>query len=293
MVVAFVVLCLVWGSTWLVIKEGLKDLPVLSSAAYRFALAALIMVVAAGRLHRLEGGEPPPRRLALAMGSLNFAFSYGIVYWAETAIPSGLASVLWGVFPMIMAVMGHRFLPGERLDPARFGGFAIGLVGVVLLFAVDLRAIGAHALGLGGILLLSPMAAAIGQTIVKRAGGAHSAALLNRDAMVIGAALLWVAALATEDPFAVRWTSRALLSVGYLAAFGTVLTFGLYYWLLRWMPSGKLSVIAYITPALALWLGWLVGGEPLRTSTWIGTLLVFAGIALVMRRPARRGPRPE
>ena len=293
MIAAFVLLCLVWGSTWLVIKEGLRDLPVLSSAAYRFALAAAIMAVAAGRLHRLEGGDRPPRRLALAMGSLNFALSYGIVYWAETAIPSGLASVLWGVFPMIMAVMGHRFLPGERLDRARFSGFALGLVGVALLFAVDLRTIGAHALGLGGVLLLSPLAAAIGQTIVKRAGGRYSATLLNRDAMAVGAMLLWAAALVTEEPLAVRWTARAVWSVAYLAAFGTVLTFGLYYWLLRWMPSGKLSVIAYVTPALALWLGWLVDGEPLRASTWIGTLFVFAGIALVMRRPGRRGTSAE
>jgi drug/metabolite transporter (DMT)-like permease len=288
MVVAFVALCLVWGSTWLVIKEGLRDLPVLSSAAYRFALAAAIMAVAAGRLHRLEGGERPPFRLPIVMGTLNFAVSYGIVYWAETAIPSGLASVLWGVFQMIMALAGHWFLPGERLDVARFGGFAIGLVGVVLLFAIDLRSIGAHALALGGVLLLSPVVAAVGQTIVKRAGARYSATLLNRDALAVGAALLWIAAIATEDPFAVRWTTRALLSVAYLAAFGTVLTFGLYYWLLRWMPSGTLSVIAYVTPAIALWLGWLVEGEPLHASTWIGTLLVFAGIGLVMRRPSRR-----
>jgi drug/metabolite transporter (DMT)-like permease len=271
-----------------VIKEGLRDLPAFSGAAYRFTIAAAIFVVAARWLHRLEGGEQPPRRLVLAMGTLNFAVSYGIVYWAETVIPSGLASVLWGVFPMLMALSGHVFLPGERLDRRSFAGFVLGLVGVVVLFATDLRDIGPEALGLGALLLCSPLAATIGQTIIKRDGGRSSATLLNRNAMVLGAVLLWCAALIGEDPFAIAWTRRAVLSVAYLAAMGTVVTFGVYYWLLRWVPSNKLALIAYVTPALALWLGWALGGEALHPSTLAGTLLVFAGIALVVRRSAKR-----
>lgn len=284
MLVAFVVLCLIWGSTWLVIKEGLRDLSPFSGAAYRFTLAAAILAVAAPWLHRLEGGGRPPLRLVLAMGSLNFALSYGIVYSAETVIPSGLASVLWGVFPMVMALMGHRFLPGERLDARGLAGFSVGLFGVVVLFATDLRAIGPDALRLGAVLLLSPLAAAVGQTVIKREGGRSSATLLNRDGMLVGAVLLWGAALFSEDPLGVTWSRRALFSVTYLAAFGTVVTFGLYYWLLRYVPSSKLSLIAYVTPAAALWLGWLVDDEPLRVSTLIGTALVFGGVALVVRR---------
>ncbi len=291
--VAFAILCLIWGSTWIVIKEGLRDLPALSGAAYRFALAAAIFVVAARFLHRLEGGERPPLRLVLAMGMLNFAISYGIVYWAETVIPSGLASVLWGVFPMMMALSGHAFLPGERLDRRSLAGFLVGLVGVVVLFATDLRQIGPEALGFGALLLLSPVAATIGQTIIKRDGGRSSATLLNRNAMIVGAAALWIVALLTEDPFSIQWTRNAILSVFYLGAMGTVVTFGIYYWLLRWVPSNKLALIAYLTPALALWLGWMVGDEALHPSTVGGTVLVLSGIALVVRKgdAKKRAPR--
>ena len=287
-VAAFGLLCTIWGSTWLVIKEGLRELPPLSGAAYRFALAAAIFTGLARWLHGLEGGERPHRRLWMTMGTLNFAVSYGIVYWAETVIPSGLASVLWGVFPMMMALAGHRFLPGEELDRRGLAGFLLGLLGVAVLFAADLRGIGPEALWLGALLLLSPAAATLGQLIIKRDGSRTSATLLNRNAMILGAVLLWIAALMTEDPFAITWTRRALLSVGYLAAVGTVVTFGVYYWLLRWVPSNKLSLIAYVTPALALWLGWWLGDEALQPTTLAGTVLVLAGVALVVHQHRRR-----
>ena len=271
----------------MVIKEGLRDLPVISGAAYRFSLAAAVFAAVGTWLHRIEGGERPRAVLSFTMGTLNFAVAYGIVYWAETVIPSGLASVLWGVFPMMMAFAGHHFLPGERLDARGFAGFSIGLLGVIVLFATDLNEIGPDALLLGAVLLLSPAAATIGQTIIKRDGGRASATLLNRNAMLIGAAWLWLAALLTEHPFAVTWTPRAALTVTYLAVVGTVVTFGIYYWLLRYVASNKLSLIAYVTPALALWLGWLVEDEPLHITTLAGTALVLGGIALVVHRPVK------
>ena len=283
-VAAVALLCVIWGSTWLVIKEGLQDLPTFGSAAYRFTIAAALFVVLAPWLHRREGGEPPPLRLAIAMGTLNFATAYGLVYWAETAIPSGLASVLWAVFPMMMALAGHLWLPGERIDRRSFAGFFVGLIGVLVLFATDLRAIGSDAIGKGALLLASPLASTLGQTIVKRNGGHVSATLLNRNAMIVGALLLWIFAAIVESPLEVAWTRRALLSVGYLAVIGTVVTFGIYYWLLRWIPSNRLALIAYVTPAIALWLGFAVGDEPLRGTTLAGTLLVLFGIALVVRK---------
>lgn len=278
------VLCAIWGSTWLVIKTGLRDLPVLSGAALRFSLAALVLAAIAPALGRREGGGRPPRWLALCMGTLNFAISYGVVYVAETVLPSGLASVLWAVFPLLTAAVGHHVLRGERLGARQWAGSALALVGVGVLFATDLRGIGLHAVGAGALLLISPLAAAVGQVVIKRHGAAYSATLLNRDAMFVGAAILWLAALPFESLADARWTATAIGSVLYLAVFGTAVTFGLYYWLLRFVAANRLSLIAYLTPAIALWLGWAVADEPLSGTTVAGSALILIGIAGALRR---------
>lgn len=281
---AFTLLCTVWGSTWLVIKQGLEDLPVFSSVAIRFTIATAAFVLLAPRLHRAEGGERPGPALWITMGVFNFGITYGIVYWGEQVIPSGLASVLWGVFPILVAVSGHLFLPGERLVGRQWVGFAVGLSGVGVLFATDLRALGDEHLLRGAIFLLSPISATVGQTIIKRNAARYSASLLNRNGMAVGALLLWVPALALEDPLAITWTTRGVLSVAYLSLVGTVLTFGLYYWLLRFAPSNRLSLISYVNPAIALWLGAMVAHEPVAATTLGGSALILAGIWLALRR---------
>jgi len=285
---AVALLCAIWGSTWIVIKAGLRDLPVLSSAAARFTVAALVFALLAPLLHRREGGERPPRWLAFAMGTLNFAGSYGIVYTVETVLPSGLTSVLWAVFPMITAALAHVWLPGERLGGRQWLGFGVGLGGVAVLFLTDLRGIGPSAIAAGSLLLLSPLSSALGQVIVKRHGTRVSASLLNRDGMLVGAAELWLAALVLERQSTAVLSPAALGSVAYLAIVGTVVSFGVYYWLLRSVSASRLSLIAYVTPAIALWLGWAVGDEPLAGSTIAGSALILLGIALALLR-GRRG----
>lgn len=280
----YTALCLVWGSTWVVIKNGLDDLPPFQSAAARFVLAALALVALTPVLAKREGGARPPLRLAALQGTMNFALSYGIVYWAETVLASGLVSVLWAVFPLLMGVSGHYFL-GERLGRLQILALAAGIAGVALLFETDLRSAGTEALGAGAILLLSPLVCVIGTTAVKRAGPSISATYLNRDGLVIGACLLVLAALFGEGDAAANWSAGAISSIVYLALAGTVLTFQLYFWLLRWVPAYKMSLIAFITPAIALFHGAIVRGESVRGSTLSGLALILAGCAGVLRRP--------
>ncbi len=269
------------------IERGLDDLPPLTSAAVRFVVAAAGMAVLAACLARREGGESPPLRLSLVLGTTNFALSYAIVYWSETRLPSGLVSVLWAVYPMLQALLGHRYLPGERLGGAQFLGFGLGFLGVALLFVTDLRSIGPGAAPAGGVLLLSPLVVALGTTYVKKHGAAVSSLRLNRDGMALGAAMLGIAALLAERGAPVRWTRGAVLSVLYLAFVGTVVAFGLFFWLLRHAPANRLGVIAYVTPAIALSLGIGVRGEPVTAFTVGGLGLILLGIFLVHRRGKR------
>ena len=289
-------LCLIWGSTWLVIQEGLDDLPPLTSAGVRFALAFAVMCFAAPRLARREGGGTPPPRLWIVVGTLNFAVSYAIVYVTETVLPSGLVAVLWAVFPLMAAVPGH-FVLGERLGVRQLTGLLLGFVGTCFLFGTDVSDFAAGEgellgpIGAALLLLVSPLVSVVGQTCVKLWGTRHSSALLNRNAMGLGALLLLLAALVFERDATPRWTPAALGSIAYLAVVGTCLTFTLYYWLLRYAEVTRLSVITYVTPIVALALGWAVRGEELTAGTAGSAGLVLLGVALVGARPRSVAPR--
>ncbi|MCB9752292.1 MAG: EamA family transporter [Myxococcales bacterium] len=276
-------LCLIWGSTWLVIRGGLEDLPPFTSAGARFVVAALVMTVVAWRLRRREGGAPPPAWLWLSMGLLNFAASYGVVYWCETILPSGIVAVLWAVYPLITAGAGHLLLPGERLHGRQWAGFVFGFLGVGLLFLTDLQRFGASAIPAASILFISPLVSAAGTVLVKRYGGASSSVLLNRNAMFVGAGVLLALAWTFEADAPIAWSAAAIASILYLAIVGTVVTFGLFFWLIRHAPAYRMSLIAYITPVIALSLGWGVGAEPVTSATLAGAGLILAGVALAVR----------
>ena len=148
-------ICLIWGSTWVVIQEGLEDLPPLTSAGVRFVVSFAALFLLAPWLHRREKGERPTPFVWLAVGTLNFGTSYAIVYFTETVLPSGLVSVLWAVFPLMMGLAGHWLLD-EQLRARQWGGLLLGFVGVALLFVTDLEAFGPEAIPMALLLFASP-----------------------------------------------------------------------------------------------------------------------------------------
>jgi len=279
-------LCLIWGSTWLVIKEGLTALPPFTSVGVRFVLAGTIMAALAPFLVPREGGARPTTMINLVQGFGGIAACYGLVYWAETVLPSGLVSLLWAVFPMMLAGCSTIALKGERVTARQWAGFSLGFTGVVVLFVTDLRELGSGAVPAGLLLLLSPAVCAASTVYVKRHGQNTSSVLMNRNGMWIGGFALLLVALFTERDADIEWTRTAIASVAYLTLVGTVFTFGVFYWLLRYAPAHLLGLIAYVTPVIALTLGATLRDEPVGWHTLLGAGLVLGGIGLVVTRRA-------
>jgi drug/metabolite transporter (DMT)-like permease len=282
-------LCLLWGSTWLVIKWGLRDVPPFAGASARFVVAFLVMAALTVLLRQREGGERPPPGVVLAQGLCQFVLNYALVYLSETILPSGLVSVLWSVFPLMMAFAGHFVTRAEPLRPRQWLGFAVAFCGVVSLFLTDVAAISQKAVWMGLLLLLAPASVAYSTTLIKRRAQGASSLLLNRDSILIGALGLALLSVVFERPSSAVWSGSAVFSVLYLAIPGTVVTFGVYLWLLRYVPAYRLSLTAYITPVVALLLGNAIGDEPLRETTIAGTALVLGGVALTL--VGRRAPK--
>lgn len=275
--------CLVWGSTWVVIKLGLADLPPLTAAGIRIVLAGAFMAALAPWLARREGGGRAPWLVVVVQGLSQFAFNYGIVYYAEQSLPSGLVSVLWSAYPLMIALAGPWFAGSERLSRTQWLGGVVALLGVVLLFITDIAGVGSDAVGVAALLLLAPASVAVATLLIKQRAQGASSVLLNRDSMLLGGAVLLAGALLLERDASLRWSWAAMGSVAYLTLFGTVFTFGVYIWLLRHLPAYLLSLTSYVVPVLALAFGALLGGEALTLTTLAGTALVLGGVALTLR----------
>jgi drug/metabolite transporter (DMT)-like permease len=283
-----VVLSLIWGSTWLVIRQGLTDLPPLTSAATRFVLAGAILASIAPKLARLEGGARPSFKLVMAYAVLTLAVPYGVIYEVETILPSGLVSILWSVYPLILACCAHVFLPDERLGVRQWCGLFAGFGGILLLFATEVQALGPGALPAGLCLLFSPALCAVGNTVIKRCGRSTSSVLLNRNGNLFGALLLVVSAVALEHDQERSWSTQAIGSILYLALVGSVLAFSLYYWLLRYAPATRLSLLVYGIPLVAVSLGVTLGEEKAGPNTFLGMAAILAGVFLVLTPRTRK-----
>jgi drug/metabolite transporter (DMT)-like permease len=281
-------LCLVWGSTWLAIKVGLRSTPPFLGGALRFLGASAILF----GLSRLQGvAGPRTRRQHVGLAALGFgvfAVSYGVVYWSEQYLPAGLTAVLFAIHPLLVTLAAAWALPDEPLSARKLAGVALGFTGVAVLFLDDVALRDPRAPLAAAVVLLSPLLGALSNVgIKKHAGGLHPYTLAMLPMLYGGLTLLAASAL-LEDWREVTWTPSAVGALLYLTVFGSVLTFIVFYTLLKRVPVSRLALISYLFPIVAVFLGWLLLGERLGLRGWLGSTLVLSGVALagVRRRSA-------
>lgn len=289
-VAAFLLLTAIWGTTWAAIRVALVDIPPLTGVAIRFALAGALLVALARARRVALGRTARERRLWLLNAGTTFAGSYGLVYWAEQWVPSGLAAVLFATFPLWATLLSRWLLPGEPAPgPARLAGLWAGFLGVALLFSEDLEALaGGGARRAAALLLLAPLLSALGSVAIKRWGSGISALSLSAVPMLLtGAGVGFLAAL-VERGRPIGWGTGPWLATLYLAFAGSALTFTLYFWLLARRSVLAVGLISYTVPVVAVAVGHFALQEPLTPRLAAGAGLVLGGVALSLR-PRRVG----
>ena len=273
----FTIISIIWGSTWLAIKIGLESIPPFYGVAIRFAVATVILAIIV--ILRKEA-VPLTRQavgLYISLAFLSFSIPYALVYWSEQYISSGLASVLFAAYPFVVAITSHYALRNERLNIFKMIGISLGFVGVLVIFWSDISLGSSGISGMIGI-LLSTILQGISLVIVKRINKTVSPIALSLGGMVIGVVILFGIAMTFEDRSAVSFDTRGVLSILYLGTFGTVVTFVIYYWLLKHVEAVYLSLVAFVTPVLALILGALLLGEEFSFRVIIGACCILGGI---------------
>ncbi|MEE8411451.1 MAG: EamA family transporter [Acidobacteriota bacterium] len=288
MIAAYVLLIVIWGTTWSAIQVGLERIPPLGGVAIRFLLAgALLWAIARARGVPL-GRKKYEKTLWWINAGLAFALSYGIVYWAEQWIPSGLAAVLFATYPLFVGLIAHLALPGERLTAGEGFGMVLGFAGVATIFSADFGMLGGRHVFVASVVMLgSPAAAAIATVYVKRWGGSIHPLSLTAVPMIMAGAAMGVIALVFERGRTYTWDGPAIGALLYLAVIGSAVTFTLYYWLLAHLPAKRLALIAYLIPLIAVTIGTL-RGEKLTSRILLGSVTVIAGVALALHIESRR-----
>jgi drug/metabolite transporter (DMT)-like permease len=285
----WLILCLIWGSTWIFIKIGLADLPPIGFAASRFILAVAILAVVI-KVQRI----PVPRtaaewKLIALTGVLQFSFNYSTVFWAEQYISSGLAAVLQATIPVFGLLLAWVFLPDERITGLKIFAVCLGIGGVAVIFIEQLQVENVMAFAGCAAIVIGAYCAAQASILVKAKGGKmHPAAMLFGQ-MICGLPLVIIYSIFAEgDPRSFQWTWKAVLCILYLTIVGTIAAFWLYYLLLSRIESTRAMMIALVTPLVAVIIGWAALGETLRAQTFLGGSLILASIGLIVFRKKRK-----
>jgi drug/metabolite transporter (DMT)-like permease len=288
---AFAIIYFVWGSTFLAIRIGVHEVPPFLLAAMRFLIAGAVLcgwMVARGER------SPTARQWGsvFLLAVLIFVVDYGLLFWAEQRVPSGIAAVMMATIPVFIALSEILFLRTQRLTVRLASALLIGLGGVAVLMSRSLNLGGAPVDRTGAVaLILGSISWSIASILTRKLPLPSSKVMSSGAQMFAGGALLTIAAatLGEFHNFHPSTVSRAAwLSLCYLIVAGSIVGFTAYVWLIHHESPTKVGTYAYVNPVVAVLLGYLLGGEVLGMRTIFGTMLVLISVIVITTTPIKK-----
>jgi drug/metabolite transporter (DMT)-like permease len=276
---AYLTVILIWSTTPLAIKWSAQGasfaFAVASRMAIGFAVATILLV-----LWRI--GLPLHRRARasyLASG-LGLFGAMTMTYWGAQYIPSGLVSVLFGLSPLITGLMAIFWLEEDALTPAKVAGMLFGLAGLAIIFGDSGEMGGAHALAGVAALLAAVTVYSASLVWVKRIGDDSPPLATTAGSLAVSLPLFGLVWWLMDGRIPAALPVKTEAAIVYLGVFGSVLGFALYYYVIKHMEAGRVSLITLVTPVLALLLGSLLNDEVVSLRVWIGTAGIGLGLSL-------------
>lgn len=283
---AWILVCLIWGTTYLGIRVTLETMPPLLMSGLRWTMAGSVLTA-----YLALRGESLPGRSAwgsiLLLGFLLLGIGNGAVAWAEQWVPSGLTAVIVASSPFWMAGVEATRGDGERLTGRVAIGLMVGFLGIVVLVWPDLVSGGAHGRGfVTGVLALqlACLGWSLGSSYSRRHTRHENVFATTAAQMIAGGLMMLTVASARGEWHALHFSTRSVTALAYLTTVGAIGGFVAYTYALRHLPVSVVSLYAYINPVIAVTLGILLLGEPFDGRMALAALLVLAGVAVVQSR---------
>jgi drug/metabolite transporter (DMT)-like permease len=288
---AFAVIYFVWGSTYLAIRVGVSEVPPFLLAAMRFLVAGLVLY---GWMIAQREPSPSARqwRSVSFLAVLIFVIDYGLVFWSEQRVPSGIAAVMMATIPAFMALSEIIFLRTQRLTARLALALLIGIGGVAVLMSRSLNLGGAPIDTVGAVaLIIASMSWSVASVLTRKLPLPPSKVMSSGAQMLAGGVFLAITAAALGEfrnfhPSAV--SRGAWLSLLYLIVAGSIIGFTAYVWLLHHESPTKVGTYAYVNPVVAVLVGYFLGGEALGLRTILGTLLVLVSVVVITTTQAKK-----
>jgi len=283
-ILAFGLVYLFWGSTYLAIDIAVQSIPPALMCAVRFSIAGVVMLAVCAATGRRVIYSPRQIALAAVVGILLLVGGNTTLSWAELSVPSGLAALIVAITPLWFLVLDSLLLGHHRISWRGKAGLALGIAGLFVLFWPELHATSA----LGRRELLSSVSLlggsflwALGSVLAKRwQSGMDVFSATGWQMLAAGVTNFLLAALVGDLSHAV-WTARGLSAVLYLIVCGSWIGYTAYIWLLEHVPTSKVSTYAYVNPVVAVFLGWLVLHERVDRFIGMGSVIVVLAVILV------------
>jgi drug/metabolite transporter (DMT)-like permease len=290
-VTAFAIIYFVWGSTFLAIRVGVHEAPPFLFAAMRFLVAGLVLCVwMAAKGERLPNARQWAGASLLAV--LIFLMDYGLLFWAEQRVPSGIAAVMLATIPVFMTLAEIVFLRTQRLTMRLGFGLLVGVAGVVVL---TLRSLGGEPVDhLGTVaLLIAALSWSIAAALSRKVALPESKGMSAGAQMLAGGVFLTMASAGLGEFgrfHPMRMSGAAWFSLVYLIVAGSIVGFTAYVWLLHHYSATKVGTYAYVNPVVAVLIGYFVGGEALGLRTVLGMALVLVSVLVITMTKAKKTP---
>ena len=288
---AYLACCLLWGSTWMFIKLGLRDLPPLLFAGTRMLLAAAVLFPFAARTGLRGHGRRALRWMAF-VGVLQIGIPYALLFAGQLWVPSALAAMLFATFPVWLALVARLLLRDHWLTRRKLLAAFLGIAGVALLQLPALRGttLAPMAAWGGALILLASVVIAFANVLVRRELGGHPPIVIAFVQVLAGALLLLLVSAALERGRPASFTPRATFALVYLAVLGTAVTYLFLFWLIPRVPMSAIGAIPLLDTTVAVFLGSLVLGEALGWPLLAGGVLVLSGAALANETAPETAP---